>query len=163
MPTLVIIAVLLFVLVYMRPVLFIFHNPYSYHFSHGLLILGIISYMVWQKRDALKKIAGSPSMVPGIIVLLLGSIALWAGPYTNTPVVEGTALIVGASGLVLILLGFGYLKALLFPIFCLNLLFLIFDKILANYSTYFERTAILIGGQSLKGHQHAGVPEWPVY
>lgn len=150
MPSLAIVAGLLFVIVYLKPILYIFRNPYSYHFSHGLLILGIIFYMVWQKRESLQKIAVSPCIIPGAIVLLLGSALLWAGKYTETPVVEGTALIIGVAGIILLLFGAGFLKALLFPIFFLNFLFPIFDKILANYSPYFERTAALIGGQFLK-------------
>ncbi len=150
MPPVVIIVVLLFALVYLGPIILIFHNPYSYHFSHGILILGIISYMLWEKRKSLKNIPVNPDIIPSVAVLILGSVVLWAGKYTETPVVEGTALVVGVAGMVLLLLGAGYFKALLFPIFYLNFLFPIFDKILAGYSTYFERTAAFLGSLFLK-------------
>jgi hypothetical protein len=56
MPWFSVIIGVLFVFAYLRPIMLIFRNPFAYHFSHGLLILGIIFYMLWSKRAALKSI-----------------------------------------------------------------------------------------------------------
>ncbi len=148
-PGFLVIIGVLFVFAYLRPIALIFHNPFSYHFSHGLLILGIIFYMLWCKRAALKRIDVHPNIVAGLIISLLGSAMLMVGIYNEAPIVEGVAFIVGVVGIVLIMFGSGYLKALAFPIFFLNFLFPIFDKILASYSPYLERIAAMIGGHFL--------------
>jgi len=105
--------------------------------------------MLWSKRAALKSIEVRPSIVAGVIISLLGSAILMVGIYSETPLVEGMAFIVGVVGIVLIMVGSEYLKMLAFPIFFLSFLFPIFDKILAGYSPYLERIAAVIGGQLL--------------
>jgi len=139
----------LFVAAYLRPIRLIFDNPFSYHFSHGLLILGIIFYMVWSERRLLREIEIRPRIIEGSIITLLGSVILLVGVYSETPVVEGVALIVGVAGLVLLLLGVSCLKVLSIPILYLNFLFPIFDKILSRYSQYFERAGAVLGGYFL--------------
>lgn len=144
------IIVPVFILTYLKPIRLIFQNPFSYHFSHGLLILGIISYMVWCKRETLRTIYIRPNIVAGAVLSLLGSTALMAGIFSDTAVVEGVALIIGVAGLVLLLLGTVLLKALIFPILYLSFSFPLFDKILAGYSHYFEQITALIAGNFLK-------------
>lgn len=139
----------LFVAAYLRPIRLIFDNPFSYHFSHGILILGIISYMVWSERRLLKEIEIRPRIIEGSLVTLLASVLLLVAVYSETPVVEGVALVAGVAGLVLLLLGVSYLKALAVPILYLNFLFPIFDKLLSRYSPYFERVAAVLGGYFL--------------
>jgi EpsI family protein len=78
-----------------------------------------------------------------------------AGIFSDTAVVEGVALIIGVAGLVLLLLGIEFLKALIFPILYLSFSFPLFDKILAGFSHYFEQITALIAGHFLK---IAGIP-----
>lgn len=141
---------LLFVLTYQKPILLIFNNEYSYHFSHGLLILGIVFYMVWSKRETLRTIDNRPNISAGAILSFGGSAVLMAGISSDTAVVQGVALIIGVAGLVLLLFGTGIFKALLFPILYLNFSFPLFDKILAGFSQYFEQISALIAGHFLK-------------
>jgi len=150
MPSILLVIGLLFILTYQKPIFLIFNNSYSYHFSHGFLILGIIFYMVWSKRETLRTLDNRPSIVAGAILSLLGSAVLMAGVFSDTAVVEGVALIIGVAGLVLILFGSGIFRALLFPILYLSFSFPLFDKILASFSQYFEQITARIAGYFLK-------------
>lgn len=130
-----------FLLAYNKPILLIFMNPYSYHFSHGILILGIIFYMVWSQRRTLQNIVIRPSIITGTAVSFMGSIILVVGIFSETVIVEGIALVVGVAGITLLLLGKDHFKALIFPIFYIGFSFPLFDKILANFSIQFENIA----------------------
>lgn len=150
MPSILLLIGLLFILTYQKSILLIFKNEYSYHFSHGLLILGVVFYMVWSKRETLRTIDNRPSIVAGAILSLLGSAVLMAGIFSDTAVVEGVALIIGVAGLVLLLFGTKMVKTLLFPILYLSFSFPLFDKILAGFSQYFEQITARIAGHFLK-------------
>ena len=150
-----IIISLSFFIVYVRPIRLIFDNTFAYHYSHGILILGIVFYMIWRERGMLKTIPPCPHIIAGGIVSLFGSAALLTGTLTDTEIIEGVALIIGIAGLVLLLLGKRYLKVLAFPILYLSFAFPLFDKVLAGFSKYFEKMAAQIAAGFLK---YFGIP-----
>ncbi len=90
------------------------------YYSHGILIPIVSLFLVWSKREELKRISTQPAgwglwLIIGALIIHLGS--AWMRVYF----VSGISLIILIMGLILYFLGHGYLKSLLFSI-----LFLIF-------------------------------------
>lgn len=92
------------------------------NYSHGFLIPLVSAYFVWERRERLRKLAVTPSLlglallVAGVGLFLLGNVA--AELFTMR-----VSLLVILAGLVLYLLGREHLKTVAFPI--LYLLFMI--------------------------------------
>lgn len=89
------------------------------YYSHGFLIPFICAFLVWHKREALKKIKINPSgigwvlFIPSVLVHILSS--LWRVYFTS-----GFSLIPVFAGLILLFFGREYLKQLLFPLFFIS-------------------------------------------
>lgn len=144
------ILILIFSFVYFGPISLIFRNPFSYHFSHGLLILGISGYMVWRKKGELRLVRIRPNLFAGSLIIIISNLVLLCGKFTNTPLLEGISLVIGILGFVLLLFGFCVAKIVIIPIFFLLFMFPIFDKILGSYSNFLQLIAAFIGSVSLQ-------------
>jgi len=92
------------------------------YYSHGFLVPLIAGFIIWQKREELKKIRIKPSnlgwafFIPGILIHAVS--ALWRVYFTS-----GFSLILVIVGIVLLALGKDFLRHLMFSI--LFLLFMI--------------------------------------
>lgn len=92
-------------------------NTWSYpDFSHGIIVPFVSLYLVWVRREALKDLPFEPSYFYGIPVVLAGAALLILGSTGSVVVVEETSVIVMVPGLVLLLFGKRYLKALALPV-----------------------------------------------
>jgi exosortase len=84
-------------------------------YSHGFLIPSISIYLIWRKRDHLKKIPPEGSLVGFFLCILFLSIGL----LSNLLEIHATlaySLIGLINAMVLFLLGWKFLRSLLFPI-----------------------------------------------
>jgi exosortase len=85
------------------------------NYTHGFLVLPLACYFVWQRRARLAQLRPTPS--PGGAVLLgIGLAELMLGVAGAELFLQRTSFIVVVAGLVLLLLGGRFLRALLFPI-----------------------------------------------
>ena len=87
----------------------------SDEYSHGFLIIPISAYIIWQKKNALSRVAFRPSWIGIIVVvtsLLIYTVARYADILTLAPV----AMVLSLFGLVLYLYGFPMFKELFFPL-----------------------------------------------
>lgn len=87
----------------------------SEEYSHGFLIIPIALFVVWQKKDELKKVPYQPSWVGAVIAvffLLVYIVARYAEILTLAPL----AMIFVLFGMVIFLFGFPMFRALLFPL-----------------------------------------------
>lgn len=147
--------VLLFLLVYLSPISLIFQNSFSQHFSHQLLILAISGYMIWMKRERLRRAQPRPALITGSLVMLVGSIMLTAGDFSGTLLLEGLSLVIAIFGMVWLLLGSSIIKIIAIPLSFLIFMFPIFDKLLRGHTEHLQLTAASIGAMLLK---MAGMP-----
>lgn len=92
-------------------------------YSHGFLIPFISAYLIWLRRRQLSAIKYSPSLLPGLAVLTLGLMMHAVGHAGGVEVLQEVSIIVTISGIVLMFLGAGFLKALAFPILYLSFMF----------------------------------------
>ncbi len=92
-------------------------------YSHGFLVPWISLYLVWARRDALVRTPLAPSYLAGLPVVVAGLAMLALGSASGTAIVQSLSLLVTLAGLVLLMLGWSYLRWLWFPI--LFLLFMV--------------------------------------
>jgi EpsI family protein len=85
-------------------------------YSHGFLIIPISLYLSWVGRAKLISLKPKPSRLSGISIMILAGIMLLAGNAGSVPLLQELSLIVIVTGLVMLLLGVKYLKALALPI-----------------------------------------------
>ena len=84
--------------------------------SHGFLVPFIAGYFVWQRRETLRRISITPSYWGGGAVLGMGLGLLVFGSIGAEYFTQRISLIVVIAGIVLLILGREYLRALAFPI-----------------------------------------------
>lgn len=85
-------------------------------YSHGFLIPLISLYFVWHERDKLSRVPVRPRIAPGLIVTIAAGTALLLGQLGGVVMVQQIAVLLAVPGLVLLLLGTKFLKALALPI-----------------------------------------------
>ncbi|MGH9365218.1 MAG: exosortase [Thermoanaerobaculia bacterium] len=86
-------------------------------YQHGFLVPAIAGYLVWLRRRELGSLPVRPSLVGGAAVLALGGLMLVLGKVGSVLVLlVETSLLVTLAGLVLLLLGPAFLKALALPL-----------------------------------------------
>jgi exosortase len=85
------------------------------NYSHGFLIVPLALYFVWERREKLRKIPAAPSALGFVVVL--GSIAvLIAGILGSELFLTRISILGTLVGVTLFLWGWGYLRALAFPL-----------------------------------------------
>jgi exosortase len=84
-------------------------------YSHGFLVPLLSLYFVWERWPELTRLPVRPNAV-GILLLALGLLMLVLGSVGAELYLQRTSLIVVIAGLVLLMLGKPFLRALAFPI-----------------------------------------------
>ncbi len=84
-------------------------------YTHGFLILPLALYFVWNGRERLKSLAREPNLW-GTALLVAGLLMLWVGSVGAELFLQRSSFIVVLAGLVWLLLGAGFLRALAFPL-----------------------------------------------
>ena len=87
-------------------------------YSHGFLVPIVVGYLVWERWERLR-VLKTESDIRGLFLLVFGLLALIVGSLGAELFFQRFSLIMVIAGLVLFLLGKGFLRALLFPIACL--------------------------------------------
>jgi EpsI family protein len=135
-------------------------------YSHGFLIPFISLYLIWFKREKLRELPVLPNYAGGAALLILGSSALILGTIGSVAIVQLASVIVMITGLILLLLGTGYLRALSLPVaylvFSVPILDLIYFKISYPLQLFFSKSASLLLTQcNVPVFQHAQYIELP--
>jgi len=132
-----------------------FTSPHMY--GHGILIFGITIYIVWTKKDILIQLSIKPALITGSLILLLGCFMLFSGKLSMTITLYEISIIFTLFGLTLLLLGFGYLKALFVPLAYLVFMFPIFDTIPGRHIIFLQYVSAFLGSIFL------GLTGFPVF
>lgn len=85
-------------------------------FSHGFFVPLISLYLIWIRRDRLKDISLEPNLAGGIAVVVIAGLIFLSGDLSSVVLLKELSLIVMIAGLILLLMGGAYLKALSFPV-----------------------------------------------
>jgi len=85
-------------------------------YSHGFIVPFIALYFVWLGKEKLKSIPVKPNIIGGLILMILANLMLLLGHTGGIVAIQEVSIIVIIPGLVLLLLGTEYFKALIFTI-----------------------------------------------
>jgi exosortase len=85
------------------------------NYSHGFLIVPLALYFVWERREKLRSIPLAPSGL-GLLVVLGSVLVLIAGILGSELFLTRISILGTLVGVVLFLCGWGYLRALAFPL-----------------------------------------------
>jgi exosortase len=85
-------------------------------YSYGILIPFISLYFIYAKRKELKKVPLEPKMSYGLVPTMIGGIMLLSGSIGSVITLQQYSIIVIIPGLVLMLFGIQFLKAVSFPL-----------------------------------------------
>ncbi|MBI5586776.1 MAG: exosortase W [Deltaproteobacteria bacterium] len=131
-------------------------DTWSYQdFSHGFIVPIVSLYIIWVERERLKEIPIRPSFLGGITVVAAGALALMTGRTASVVLVEESSLLVIIPGLVLLLLGRRYLKALALPLAYLVLMVPVFTPLIEKIHWPFQLFTARFASALLP---HLGVP-----
>ena len=100
------------------------------NYSHGFLVPVISAYLIWQKKELLAKIPIKPAN-SGFILILFGTLALFAGVAAQEYYLRRSSSIFIIAGIVLFLFGWQWFKNLWLPIlflfFMVPLPYIVYD------------------------------------
>jgi exosortase len=85
------------------------------NYSHGLIVAPLAAYFAYERRDALRAAAVSPSWT-GAVLVAVGLLALLAGVRGAELFLQRASMLPVLAGSVLLVLGPRHLRLLLFPI-----------------------------------------------
>jgi exosortase len=119
-------------------------------YSHGFLVPVISLYFVWHKRAGLRRLPIQPSVLSGLLVTLAGGLMLIMGKISGTAIVQQLSIIVVVPGLVLMLLGGNFLKALALPLSYLILMVPVLDVVIDKIHWPFQLFSATIAASLLK-------------
>ena len=86
--------------------------------GHGFFVPLVVGFIAWQKRAELMALEPAPSWW-GLAVVLYGGLQLWIATLGAELFLARTAFVVSVIGIVLLLGGRGWVRALAFPLFLL--------------------------------------------
>jgi exosortase len=95
--------------------MFIYDWSHDDNYSHGFLVPFIVGYLVWTKKDRLRKLSPQSSLL-GLPVLLAGLSMYVVGTIGAEWFLKRFSLIIVIAGLILYLYGKAFFRELLFPI-----------------------------------------------
>ncbi len=98
-------------------------------YSHGFLIPFISLYFIWADREKLKELPIQPNKIVGVLLIITSFFILIAGNISSLTMVQEISVLVVIPGLVLMILGIKYLRALALPLAYLVFMVPVFDVV----------------------------------
>ena len=126
-------------------------------YTHGFLVPLISAYIIWRKGGLLLETRAQPAIAFGTFIMLLAGAALVAGKLGSIVILEELSIPLMIAGLVLLLAGPFFLKALWFPIAYLLFMVKMFGEGSEKFHWPFQLLASNIGVWIL---QAVGIPAY---
>ncbi len=127
----------------------------EYGFSHGFLVPLVSLYLAWLQGPVLRRIPVALALGPGWLWLGVATLLLLASQAGGVITTAGIALILVLAGLVLLLCGWGYLRALAFPLAYLIFMTPVLDFLTEPLEWPFQ---LLTASMSVSMLQALGIP-----
>jgi len=86
--------------------------------GHGFFVPLVAGFIAWQKREELFRLEPSPSWW-GLAIVLYGALQLWIATLGAELFLARTAFVISLAGVILLIQGKAWLRALAFPLFVL--------------------------------------------
>ena len=127
-----------FGLLYYDSIIHTVSNWNSTYGSHGPLILAISCYLVWLKRHELKALPQRPALFAGSLLAAIGCFMLFAGKISSTMLLQQVSMVPTLLGVIWLLRGWDYVKALLIPVGYLIFMTGLVETLLSDVAIYFQ-------------------------
>lgn len=115
------------------------------NYSHGFLIPVMSVYFVWQRREALRQVVVRPA-TPGIAVLVFGLGLFLFGHLSGEYFTMSCSMLVVLAGTVAATAGFGFLRAVAFPLgfllFMIPLPYLVYNSFAFPLKLFVSRVSV---------------------
>lgn len=119
-------------------------------YSHGFLVPLISLYFVWARRNALRSIPLRPSLLAGSLAVAASSLILAAGHVSSLVIVQQISIVLAIPGLVLMLMGWKFLRALALPLSYLVLMVPALDILIERIQFPFQLLTARMAVESLQ-------------
>lgn len=124
-------------------------------YSHGFLVPFISLYFVWADRKRLRELSIQPNKTAGILLILTSCFMLIIGNISSVAILQEISILIIIPGLVVMLLGTRYLKALTLPLAYLILMVPVSDVVISRIQWPFQ---LLSASMTVKFLQLLGIP-----
>lgn len=124
-------------------------------YSHGFLVPFISLYFIWANRERLKELPIQPNKAIGMFLIITSCFMLITGKIGSMTIVQEVSVLIVIPGLVLMLLGTKYLRALALPLAYLAFMVPVFDVVLDRIQWPFQ---LLSASMSVKFLELLGIP-----
>ncbi len=84
-------------------------------YSHGFLVIPLSLFIIWSKKEILKKVSRNPS-ISGLFLILFSLVVYIAAYYAEIATVASFSLVSLIAGMIIYYFGFSMLKELAFPV-----------------------------------------------
>lgn len=132
-------------------------NLFTYENSHGLLILGVSLYLIWEKRDLLRRLPVQPNLIFGSLLTVFGCFIFLSGKLSGTQLLQQISLVVTLLGAIWLVLGDRFFRALLVPVGYIIFMFGLFEEIFGSISIYLQSITAWIAFHLLN------LTGWPIF
>ncbi len=119
-------------------------------YSHGILVLIISGYLIWDRRHRLARIQTSPNLCAGAPLLLFSLLLYLAGNLGGLLALQELSLIVALNGTLLLLLGTEFLLTLLFPVLYMLFMLTSWDLLTQRLHEPFQYISAYIGTELMQ-------------
>ena len=128
---------------------------YDDSYSYGFLIPIISVYLVWEKRNEIRRMPMAPDFMTGIPVLFSGLVMLIIGKFSTVLLVQQFSIVPTIIGIILILYGRSIFQKVWFPILYLIFMIPLWNFFLDPFHPTFQLFSASIGVKILNA---IGVP-----
>jgi EpsI family protein len=126
-------------------------------YSHGFLVPLISLYLIWIRRHKLEHIQPSPGYLLGLSISAIGLSMLLTGHAGGILLLQELSLMITIIGIVILVLGIQFLKALWFPITYLVFMLTVWGTVIAGLHLPFQNFSATMGTKLL---QSIGIPAY---
>ena len=90
-------------------------------YSHGMIVPFVVAYLVFRRRNKLRQLPLEPRMLPALGLILASQLVFLAGYFGAEFFLQRSSIVLFLAGVILMVLGANYLRALALPLFLLEL------------------------------------------
>ena len=114
-------------------------------YSYGFLIPAISIYLIWLKRNDIRKIQPEPNILIGFVILIIGLFSLILGYIGSIVLIQELSIVFTITGFVFLTFGKRVFRVIWFPIFYLIFMMPIWDSVLDPLHYPFQYLSASVG------------------
>jgi len=90
-------------------------------YSHGMIVPFVAAYIVFRRREVMLRLPRRPMLMPAMALIFVSQVVFLAGYFGAEFFLQRSSIVVFVAGMIVLLLGWNYLRHLLLPLLLLEL------------------------------------------